>query len=154
MNVSIVSVSRRAAPPHFGHVTFTNSGTPSNGDRPVPVISTFAGNTTGNLIITAGAGSTSPNSSNIYIANYLTNFTTITTAAGGQYMLSMVNLMVLMDLEVHLGSPSGANVVWAQSVTALFGTVDGGNPSNSVYYDPGFPLDDSGYFITGFIGFP
>jgi hypothetical protein len=113
-----------------------------------------AGNTTGNLVITAGAGSLSPNSSNIYVANYLTNFTTITTAAGGQYMVSLVNLMVQMDLEVHLGSPSGANVLWAQAVTTLFGTIDGGSPSNSVYYDPGFPLDDSGFAITGFIGFP
>ena len=35
--MSIVSVSRRAAPPHFGHVTFTNSGTSSSGERPLPV---------------------------------------------------------------------------------------------------------------------
>ena len=32
----MVSVSRRAAPPHFGHVTLTNSGTSSSGERPVP----------------------------------------------------------------------------------------------------------------------
>jgi len=36
MNVSIVSVSRRAAPPHFGHFTFTNSGTLAQGDCPTP----------------------------------------------------------------------------------------------------------------------
>ena len=36
MNVSIVSVSRRAAPPHFGHFTFTNSGTLASGDSPSP----------------------------------------------------------------------------------------------------------------------
>ena len=35
MNVSMVSVSRRAAPPHCGHFTLTNSGTFSSGERPV-----------------------------------------------------------------------------------------------------------------------
>jgi len=35
MKVSMVSVSRRAAPPHFGHATSTNSGTfrEANGRR-------------------------------------------------------------------------------------------------------------------------
>ena len=32
--MSIVSVSRRAGPPHFGHVVFKNSGTFSSGERP------------------------------------------------------------------------------------------------------------------------
>src|SRR5713101_6774039 len=36
-NVSMVSVSRRAAPPHFGHLALTNSGTPASGDWPSPV---------------------------------------------------------------------------------------------------------------------
>ena len=35
--MSIVSVSRRAGPPHFGHVTFTNSGTCASGESPRPV---------------------------------------------------------------------------------------------------------------------
>ena len=35
MKVSMVSVSRRAAPPHRGHATLTNSGTFSSGERPV-----------------------------------------------------------------------------------------------------------------------
>ena len=48
MNVSMVSVSRRAGPPHFGHVVFTNSGTLASGDWPLPVSVTFAGSTTGN----------------------------------------------------------------------------------------------------------
>jgi len=39
--------SRRAGPPHFGHVTLRNSGTLASGDCPVPVISTLSGNTTG-----------------------------------------------------------------------------------------------------------
>ena len=43
MNVSMVSVSRRAGPPHFGHATFTNSGTSSRGDFPRPVNFTFEG---------------------------------------------------------------------------------------------------------------
>ncbi len=47
MNVSIVSVSRCAAPPHLGHVTLTNSGTFSSGERPVPVMSMRSGSTTG-----------------------------------------------------------------------------------------------------------
>ena len=34
--MSIVSVSRRAGPPHFGHVTFTNSGTCASGESPRP----------------------------------------------------------------------------------------------------------------------
>ena len=48
MNVSIVSVSRRAGPPHFGHVVFTNSGTLASGDCPCPVSVTFSGSRTGN----------------------------------------------------------------------------------------------------------
>ncbi len=56
MNVSMVSVSRRAAPPHFGHVTFTNSGTFSSGERPAPVISMRSGSTTGSW--SSGTGTT------------------------------------------------------------------------------------------------
>src|ERR1700749_1040934 len=46
-NVSMVSVSRRAGPPHFGHAALTNSGTRPNGDPPVSVISTLSGKITG-----------------------------------------------------------------------------------------------------------
>jgi hypothetical protein len=48
MNVSIVSVSRSAGPPHFGHVVFRNSGTLASGDWPCPVSATFSGRRTGN----------------------------------------------------------------------------------------------------------
>ena len=44
-NVSMVSVSRRAGPPHFVHLAFTNSGTRPKGDPPVKVMSTFSGRT-------------------------------------------------------------------------------------------------------------
>ena len=47
MKVSMVSVSRRAAPPHSGHGTLTNSGTFSSGERPAPVISMRSGRITG-----------------------------------------------------------------------------------------------------------
>ena len=47
MNVSMVSLSRRASSPHFGHFTFMNSGTFSSGDRPLPVIGIPSGSTTG-----------------------------------------------------------------------------------------------------------
>src|ERR1035438_7628248 len=47
-NVSMVSVSRSAAVPHFGHVTFRNAALLRNGDSPVPVILTSSGSTTGN----------------------------------------------------------------------------------------------------------
>ena len=50
MNVSIVSVSRRAGPPHFGHFAFTNSGTLASGDCPCPVSSTFSGSRTGKIV--------------------------------------------------------------------------------------------------------
>ena len=47
-NVSIVSVSRRAGPPHLGQATFTNSGTLASGDCPWPGHATFSGRRTGN----------------------------------------------------------------------------------------------------------
>ncbi len=46
-NVSIVSVSRRAGPPHFGHVTLTNSATCARGESPRPVNWATFGNSTG-----------------------------------------------------------------------------------------------------------
>src|SRR5881398_1753115 len=46
-NVSIVSVSRVAGPPHFGQLVFTNSGTLFKGDSPVPVNSALSGSITG-----------------------------------------------------------------------------------------------------------
>src|ERR1035437_8762818 len=45
-NVSMVSVSLRAAPPHFGHVTFMNDCDLSSG-LPLPVNSTSRGSITG-----------------------------------------------------------------------------------------------------------
>src|SRR5437867_3830637 len=49
-NVSIVSVSRRAGPPHFGQVVFTNSGVAAKGDPPSPVSLTLSGSTTGSSL--------------------------------------------------------------------------------------------------------
>src|SRR6202795_58188 len=49
-NVSIVSVSRRAGPPHFGHVVFTNSGVAASGDPPSPVSLAFSGKITGSSL--------------------------------------------------------------------------------------------------------
>jgi hypothetical protein len=46
-NVSIVSVSRRAGLPHFGHVVLTNEATRASGDPPRPVNSTSRGSSTG-----------------------------------------------------------------------------------------------------------
>src|SRR5207245_8940667 len=43
----IVSVSRRAGPPHFGQVVFTNSGVAASGDPPSPVSFTSLGRITG-----------------------------------------------------------------------------------------------------------
>ena len=45
--MSIVSVSRRAGPPHFGHVTLTNSGTCASGESPRPVNCAIFGSSTG-----------------------------------------------------------------------------------------------------------
>ena len=56
MKVSMVSVSRRAAPPQRGQVTLTNSGTFSSGERPVPVISMRSGSSTGSW--SSGTGTT------------------------------------------------------------------------------------------------
>ena len=47
-NVSIVSVSRRAGPPHVGHLTLTNSGTWASGESPRPVKVVTFGSATGN----------------------------------------------------------------------------------------------------------
>ena len=46
MNVSKVSVSRRAPAPHFGHVVSTNSGSRASGEPP-PSMSTSSGRSTG-----------------------------------------------------------------------------------------------------------
>jgi hypothetical protein len=43
-------------PPHFGHVTLTNSGTSSSGERPLPVISIWRGSSTGSW--SSGTGTT------------------------------------------------------------------------------------------------
>src|SRR6266403_3134808 len=56
-NVSIVSVSRRAGPPHFGQVVFTNSATRPSGDPCVCVISICSGNRIGNSLSATGIGS-------------------------------------------------------------------------------------------------
>ena len=51
----MVSVSRRAAPPHFGQGVFTNSGVAANGDSPIPVSLGFGGSSTGSC--SSGTGS-------------------------------------------------------------------------------------------------
>ena len=45
--MSIVSVSRRALPPHLGHVVFTNEATSASGEPPLPESGTSGGSTTG-----------------------------------------------------------------------------------------------------------
>ena len=45
--MSIVSVSRRAGPPHFGHDTLTKSGTCASGESPRPVKLVTLGSSTG-----------------------------------------------------------------------------------------------------------
>jgi hypothetical protein len=46
-NVSMVSVSRLAGPPHVGHFTFTHSGTCASGESPRPVNVVIFGSSTG-----------------------------------------------------------------------------------------------------------
>src|SRR5882724_4914246 len=53
-NVSIVSVSRRAGPPHLGQVTLTNSGVDARGDSPSPVSFGFGGSSTGKSLSGTG----------------------------------------------------------------------------------------------------
>ena len=48
MNVSIVSVSRRAGLPHFGHWQLTNSLTEASGDTEPASNRTFSGSRIGN----------------------------------------------------------------------------------------------------------
>ena len=43
----MVSVSRRAGPPHLGQLTLTNSGTLPSGEPPACVMSTLSGSRTG-----------------------------------------------------------------------------------------------------------
>src|SRR6266853_1929741 len=45
--VSMVSVSRRAGPPHFGHLAARNFSFESRGDSPVGLNSTWSGRSTG-----------------------------------------------------------------------------------------------------------
>ncbi|MNC94923.1 hypothetical protein D3C83_119100 [compost metagenome] len=55
MNVSIVSTSRVAAPPHFGHVVFTNSATSASGERPFGIqFVTVSGRSTGSCSFGTG----------------------------------------------------------------------------------------------------
>src|ERR1035441_341187 len=56
----MVSVSRRAGPPHTGHVVFTKLATRPSGEPPCCVISTCAGSTTGSAL--SGRGTTPPGS--------------------------------------------------------------------------------------------
>ena len=53
-NVSIVSVSRRAGPPHVGHVVRTNDSTFSRGFPPCPVKGASGGRTTGSSLSGTG----------------------------------------------------------------------------------------------------
>src|SRR5436190_16510178 len=46
-NVSMVSVSRLAGPPHTGHFTLTHSGTCASGESPRPVKVVIVGSLTG-----------------------------------------------------------------------------------------------------------
>ena len=48
MNVSIVSVSRRAGPPHLGHVAFMKASDVANGDTAPDSNLTSSGRRTGN----------------------------------------------------------------------------------------------------------
>src|SRR6202011_4653677 len=50
----MVSVSRFAAPPHFGQTVFTNSGVLASGDSPIPVNFGFAGSNTGKSLSGTG----------------------------------------------------------------------------------------------------
>ena len=45
--MSIVSVSRRAGPPHRGQAAFTNAGWFASGEPPLPESCTSLGSTTG-----------------------------------------------------------------------------------------------------------
>jgi hypothetical protein len=47
MKVSIVSVSRRAGPPHFGQVVFTNAASDLSGLLPLPGVVDVSGSRTG-----------------------------------------------------------------------------------------------------------
>ena len=50
----MVSVSRFAGPPHFGHVVFRNSGTLASGDPPASVTVTLSGRITGRSFSATG----------------------------------------------------------------------------------------------------
>ena len=49
--MSMVSLSRRAWPPHFGHGTFMNDPTDLERRRPLPVIFTSSGSITGRSVL-------------------------------------------------------------------------------------------------------
>ena len=49
-----VRLAPRAAPPHFGHFTFTNSGTLASGDWPTPENFAIGGSTTGKSLSGTG----------------------------------------------------------------------------------------------------
>ena len=54
IKVSIVSVSRFAGPPHFGHIVFTNASCLASGESPVGLSSASSGSSTGSW--SAGTG--------------------------------------------------------------------------------------------------
>jgi hypothetical protein len=107
-----------------------------------------------NLTVTAGTGLGGTSSSYILVqgalvTNNLTINTSNTGASGdGNYTLALIGTLVLDALFAQLGG--GVNTVFAQSITALFGNVDGGAGSSSTYFDLG---GNSGYTTSGFAGY-
>jgi hypothetical protein len=100
------------------------------------------GTTTNNLTIQAGTGNTYFVLSDVTVNNDL-NLTT----GDGDNALAMMNVNVVDALWVTCGA--GINVVYTQSVTCLYGVIDGGSGSSNDYEGSGY---EAGFVTIGFAG--
>ena len=100
------------------------------------------GTTTTNLTIQAGTGNTYFVLSEVTVNNDL-SFNT----GDGDNALAMMNVNVVDALWVNCGA--GINVVFTQSLTCLFGLINGGSGSSNDYEGLGY---EAGFVTTGFAG--
>jgi hypothetical protein len=162
-----VTVNAAGAAPHMSSLTITLTtnatvlvnGVNTGGDITITVTdnpqSLAAVNTvSNNLTITSGTGLSGTASSYILVQgamvnnNLTVNTSNTGTSGDGNYALALINILVMDALFAQLGG--GINTAFAQGVTSLFGSVDGGSGGSSTYFDLG---GNSGYTTSGFAGY-
>jgi hypothetical protein len=162
-----VTVNAAGVAPHMSSLTISLTsnatvlvnGVNTGGDITITVTdnpqSLAAVNTvSNNLTITSGVGLGGTGSSYILVQgamvnnNLTVNTSNTGTSGDGNYILALIGTLVMDALFAQLGG--GINNVFAQNVTSLFGSVDGGSGGSSTYFDLG---GNSGYTTSGFAGY-